>query len=235
MLQLDRHQSKVLLVMLNVLVLLAGVYVFKNLGIFHIGNTDSVIEYGQRDLLIDTQTEGEGAESNNTDGVEQSQSSEKTNEPPQKIKVYITGQVKNPGVIEVEEGSRLADVVELAGGALENADLMRVNLALKVKDEGMYYIPEIGEEIQEQDMQGIYGGAGNESSGSYSGADQKVNINTADEAMLDTLPGIGPSKARRIIEYRNQNGPFQSIEEIKNVSGIGDKTFEQLKDLITVK
>jgi competence protein ComEA len=73
------------------------------------------------------------------------------------------------------------------------------------------------------------------SAGSSSESGQKININTADEAMLDTLPGIGPSKARSIIEYRNQNGPFQSIEEIKNVPGIGDKTFEQLKDLIAVE
>ncbi|MGI6189047.1 MAG: transporter [Clostridiales bacterium] len=232
MLQLDKHQNKVLLAMVTVLALLTGVYVFRNLGVLGIGNDDVIQENRQNDLVINARTENETEMPDDTDDLEGKESSGKIDEPPGRIKVYITGQVKNPGVIEVDEGSRLIDVIELAGGALENADLNRVNLAVRVKDEGMYYIPEIGEEIEERNINGI---AGNDPAGSSSGTGQKININTADEAMLDTLPGIGPSKARGIIEYRNQNGPFQSIEEIKNVPGIGEKTFEQLKDLIAVE
>ncbi len=232
MLQIDKHQNKVLLAMLTVLVLLTGVYVFRNLGVLGISDKETVKEYEQRELLINAQMKNEMAVSGSAGGTGYNESPEKINKLPQKIKVYVTGQVKNPGVIEVDEGSRLIDVIELAGGVLENADLNRINLAAKVKDEGMYYIPEIGEEIHGHN---IYDTAGNDPSGLSSESGQKININTADEATLDTLPGIGPSKARRIIEYRNQNGPFQSIEEIKNVSGIGDKTFEQLKDLIAVE
>ncbi|NLO83336.1 MAG: hypothetical protein GX094_09825 [Clostridiales bacterium] len=232
MLRLDKHQNKVLLAMLTVLALLTGVYVFKNLDVLGIGNYKIIEEYEGRDLPVNAQMRDEAAISDGVDGTEHGKSSEKADEAPKKIKVYITGQVKKPGVIELDEGSRLIDAIELAGGALDNADLKRVNLAVKVKDEGMYYIPEIGEEI---DGQNITGMVDSHSAGSSSESGQKININTADEAMLDTLPGIGPSKARSIIEYRNQNGPFQSIEEIKNVPGIGDKTFEQLKDLIAVE
>ena len=144
---------------------------------------------------------------------------------PEKIKVYITGQVINPGVVEVEEGSRLQDVIKKAGGVLEDADLLRVNLALKVKDEGMYVIPKVGEPVTE-DMYSF---------SSTPKEQKKININTASESELQQLPRIGPVLARSIIEYREEKGYFRNIEDIKNVSGIGDKTFEGLKDLISVE
>ncbi|HOB19138.1 MAG TPA: helix-hairpin-helix domain-containing protein [Candidatus Atribacteria bacterium] len=144
------------------------------------------------------------------------------------IKVYITGAVRHPGVITLEEGDRLADAIELAGGALPDADLDRVNLAQRVRDEGMYHIPKVGEEATPIVTEHP-GAGGNNGTGSGSG---KVNINTADQKTLETLPGIGPVKARNIIKYREENGPFKSIEEIMNVSGIGEKTFEGLKDMI---
>jgi len=144
---------------------------------------------------------------------------------PGKIKVYITGQVANPGVVEVEEGSRLGDVIKKAGGVLEDADLLKVNLALKVKDEGMYVIPKEGEPVAE-DVYSISGSPKEQ---------KKININTAGESELQQLPRIGPVLARKIIEYREANGYFKSIEDIKNVSGIGDKIFEGLKDLISVE
>lgn len=213
MLNLDVNQKKVLLVIATVLALSAAAFIFKD------AFTDS-----SESVDISQELSGEAISS----GKASAQYSFDEDKPSsRKIKVYIVGAVRYPGVIEVEEGSRLIDVLELAGGALENADLERVNLALKVQDEGMYKIPRIGEELSEPSFT-VLGATSNQ-------GQQKVNINTADEATLDTLPGIGPSKAKRIIEYREQNGPFKSIEELKNVSGIGEKTFEQLKDLITVK
>ena len=116
MLQLDKHQNKVLLAMVTVLALLTGVYVFRN---------DVIQENRQNDLVINARTENETEMPDDTDDLEGKESSGKIDEPPGRIKVYITGQVKNPGVIEVDEGSRLIDVIELAGGALENADLNR--------------------------------------------------------------------------------------------------------------
>ncbi len=141
------------------------------------------------------------------------------------IKIYITGAVRHPGVITLEEGDRLADAIELAGGPLPDADLDRVNLAQRVRDEGMYHIPRVGEET----TPGVTEAPGNNNGTGSSG---KVNINTADQKTLETLPGIGPVKAQNIIKYREEHGPFRSIEEIMNVSGIGEKTFEGLKDLI---
>jgi competence protein ComEA len=98
-------------------------------------------------------------------------------------------------------------------------------LALKVKDEGMYYVPSIGEEVPTEVHEIISGLEG----------DGKININLADQSQLETLPGIGPSKSQKILKYREENGSFESIEEIMNIAGIAEKTFENLKDLITVR
>jgi competence protein ComEA len=121
----------------------------------------------------------------------------------------------------------LEDAIEIAGGALPDADLNRVNLAMKVKDEGMYHVPAVGEEISDDSSAMIANGETN--------SDAKVNINEADQAQLETLNGIGPAKAQKIIKYREESGGFQAIEEIMNVSGIGEKTFEGLKDQIDIK
>ncbi|MFO7154312.1 MAG: helix-hairpin-helix domain-containing protein [Caldicoprobacter oshimai] len=227
MLNLDVNQKKILLVVVTVLVLLAAGYIFRNA--FASDSETTAVRKGQ-ELVLQTSSrsasEDVSDEAVSREGVPAQYDSGEDKRSLKKIKVYIVGAVRYPGVIEVEEGSRLIDVLELAGGATEEADLEKVNLALRVQDEGMYKIPKIGEELLEQNP--AVSGTTSEQ------GQQKVNINTADEATLDTLPGIGPSKAKRIIEYREQNGPFKSVEEIKNVSGIGDKTFEQLKDLITV-
>ncbi|MFA5576537.1 MAG: helix-hairpin-helix domain-containing protein [Tissierellaceae bacterium] len=137
------------------------------------------------------------------------------------IMVHISGQVKFPGVIKIEEGKRLIDAVELLGGLKDQADIDRINLAKKLEDEEKIYIPKIGEEPRE-DM--TYSSEGTKSSG-------KININRATKSELSTLPGIGDVLADRIIEYR-EDSPFKKIEDLKNVSGIGDKKFESVKDLI---
>ncbi|MGB9976132.1 MAG: helix-hairpin-helix domain-containing protein [Thermovenabulum sp.] len=131
------------------------------------------------------------------------------------IYVYVTGAVKNPGVYKLRDGDRVKDLVEIAGGLGENADLLSVNLAKKLTDEEKIHIPYV-----------------NESDSGNSVKDGRININTADETELDKLPGIGPSLAKRIIDYRNTHGPFKKIDEIKNVAGIGDKKFQDIKDLI---
>ncbi|KYO64745.1 ComEA family DNA-binding protein [Thermovenabulum gondwanense] len=131
------------------------------------------------------------------------------------IFVYITGAVKNPGVYKLRDGDRVKDLVEIAGGLDENADLLSVNLAKKLTDEEKIHIPRVDESGSEKSVK-----------------DGRININTADETELDKLPGIGPSLAKRIIDYRNTHGPFKKIDEIKNVAGIGDKKFQDIKDLI---
>jgi competence protein ComEA len=142
------------------------------------------------------------------------------------IMVHISGQVYNPGIVEVELGKRVKDAVELAGGLKKSADLDRINLAKKLVDEEKVYIPEIGEEISVE-LSSVTTTTDGNSTG-------KVNINTCGKSDLLSLPGIGDVIADRIIEYRLSN-KFSTIEDIKNVSGIGDKKFEGIKELIIVK
>ncbi|MBP3038935.1 helix-hairpin-helix domain-containing protein [Bacillaceae bacterium Marseille-Q3522] len=139
------------------------------------------------------------------------------------IIVDIKGAVIKPGVYETKHGTRVIEVIKMAGGMLETADEKRVNFAKKVEDEEVIYIPEIGEEITDP--------AAAISPGKE---DTAVNINKADEQELQTLTGIGPSKAAAIIEYRETNGPFKTVEALQEVSGIGGKTFEKIKEEITV-
>lgn len=144
------------------------------------------------------------------------------------IFVDIDGAVKNPGVYKVSEGTRLFQVIDLAGGLTEDASTDSLNRAEAVYD---------GQKITvySSDMGGAYSGEGDSNMKPESGiTGGKVNINTADSVTLQTIPGIGPSKAARIIEYRDSQGRFKKIDDIKNVTGIGDMTFENIKEYITV-
>ncbi len=151
---------------------------------------------------------------------------------PQEISVYICGYVNSPGVVKVTEGTRLDEAIGMVGGTLDSADLNAVNLAYKLADEDMVYIPKKGEKPQNTSkaMPGV-----STIKNAIQNAPGKVNINTATESELDTLDGVGPSTAKAIIQYRNSNGPFKSIEEIKNVKGIGDAKYSSIKDNITVE
>jgi competence protein ComEA len=148
---------------------------------------------------------------------------------PESFIVDVKGQVKMPGVYASSQDERVIDVVERAGGLTENADEGKVNFAEHVQDAMVIYIPAKGEEGNNlQGLTSAPSAIGDTKQG-------KVNLNKADENELQNLPGIGPSKAAAIIEYRETTGQFKSIEDMKNISGIGDKTFDKLKDLITVQ
>ena len=153
--------------------------------------------------------------------------------------IHITGSVKNPGIVKLKEGSRIEDAIESAGGLTENADITKVNLAYVVEDGTKIKIPSASEEdIGDEDIIDSKSGDNiiiEENTVSSNNSTQTININKATEKEFETLPGIGPSLASKIIEYRNQNGKFGSIEDIKNVNGIGDNKYEKIKDLITVK
>jgi competence protein ComEA len=139
--------------------------------------------------------------------------------------VDVKGAIKLPGVYEMKLGDRVIDVIEQAGGLRENADSNNINFAMKLVDEMVLYIPIIGEETTPEPTVG----------GMQNQGDGKVNLNKASEAELQTLTGVGPAKATAIIEYRNQNGGFEKVEEIMEISGIGEKTFEKFKNQITVR
>jgi len=128
----------------------------------------------------------------------------------------------------MKEGDRIDDAIKLAGGVIEGADLSNINLAEKVKDEQMIKVTKIGENPGNQSSN-----TGN-SSVNIAGNNGKININTASKEQLDSLPGIGAVTAQKIIDFREQHGKFQKIDDIMNVPRIGQKLFEQIKDKITV-
>lgn len=145
------------------------------------------------------------------------------------IIVDIGGQVKNPGVYQVKYKSRLNDVIKEAGGMTSSADKNRINRAEEVTDGEKIYIPKVGEE-DDGEHDNIY----NNIKSSMKDKKEIININKSNESELEKIPGIGPSMAKRIIEYRQENGKFRKIEDLQNIKGIGDKTFEKIKSYIKV-
>jgi competence protein ComEA len=143
-----------------------------------------------------------------------------------KISIYICGEIAKPGVYDLNEGDRLNKLIDLAGGFTENADKESVNLAAKLSDEDFIKIPSK-----------IAGNNAANSAGTVStlsSENGKININSASKEQLEELPRIGEAIAQRIIDYRENNGRFKDIKDIMNVSGIGEKIFENIKDKITV-
>jgi competence protein ComEA len=141
------------------------------------------------------------------------------------IVVHITGAVPRPGVYALPQGARVQDGISAAGGFLAEAQKTNINLAQSLED---------GEKLDVPFIEGVSPVLATPVPEVVSSTTELVNINTASIAELDTLPGIGPTTAQKIIDYREQNGLFRSIEDIINVSGIGPATYERLKDLITV-
>lgn len=149
------------------------------------------------------------------------------------LTISLCGEVCKPGVYVLQEGSRLYQAVEEAGGLTANAQAEAVNLARILADSEQIYIPNISESIDqiENETQNVISSAAAVPSASSDGL---LNINQASESELMQLPGIGQVKAAAIVTYRNSNGPFSSIEEIKNVPGIKEAAFEKIKGMITV-
>lgn len=149
---------------------------------------------------------------------------EKAPEESEEIMVHISGAVNSPGILRLDSSKRVVDALDLAGGARDDADLDRVNLAARLHDEEKIYIPKVGE-VQENMSTLI-------SNPSSNGTTSKININSADLSELTKIPGVGEKTAQKILDYRANNS-FSSIEDIKNVPGIGDKKFESMKDYIS--
>jgi competence protein ComEA len=143
------------------------------------------------------------------------------------LQVYMVGEVSQPGVYQLAPGSRVQDGIQMAGGFLPDANPQAINLAAFLEDGERVFVPKI---IDSQ-------ASGNEGLPEKASTDYPIliDINTADQSALESLPEIGPATAQEIIAYRDKNGAFQSIEEIENVPGIGPKTFDKIKELITVE
>lgn len=150
------------------------------------------------------------------------------------VLVHVVGQVRHPGVVRLPTGARVEQAVESAGGATSKADLVRVNLARPVVDGEQIVVPEPGQPIAgAPTAQQLAGGGGGLASGP-SERQQPVDLNTAGLTQLDELPGVGPVLAQRILDWRAENGRFSSVDELAEVSGIGEKVLDKLRPLVRV-
>ena len=227
-----KDKKKKIIIIVVILILFIAYLIYEN-----INKSSSEIDFN---TLLDG-AENEEAQDKSENIVENDQS--KTNETAnieETIVVHITGEVKKEGVIYLKKGARIVDAIKEAGGETKEADLSQVNLAYELQDGQKIYIPNKNEKIS-QYIIGINGETMNDSSAStgsestsYNKEGTKVNINTANQSELDSLPGIGPALAQRIIDFREENGNFNSIEDIQNVKGIGDSKYEDIKDKIVV-
>ncbi|MFD1358262.1 helix-hairpin-helix domain-containing protein [Fictibacillus halophilus] len=203
MIQLKKHINLVLGAGLLLLILF-GVYIYKNIN----SHTETVNSPDQMPMIKDETIESE------------TEKNEKKADNSDPIMVDVQGSVKRPGVYEMNNGDRVIDVIRKAGGFLEEAEARSVNQAEKIADEMIIYVAAKGEEIHP-----LSSNMGNDK-------EDLLNINSADLSELQTLSGVGPSKAQSIISYREEFGPFNSIDQLLEVRGIGEKTIEDWKDKI---
>ena len=247
-----------------IIVILIVVYMVVEI---NVPKVDNKVEKWNEEAIVDNQKDEEKYQKENTemkgeivDEIEEAEVQESKdsdiekveskleNSKNEKIYVYVTGEVNNPGVFVLPYGSRISDAIDYAGGVTQNADIMKVNLVYMLQDGMKVNIPSSKELKNNPNFEYITMSSGDEKNdanirSSLSTSDSKnesafkisnVNINTATQTELETLPGIGPSLALKIINYRKENGKFKSIEELKNVSGIGDNKYDEIKKYIYV-
>ena len=211
--------KKIIIISIIIITILFLIYlIYKN-------NQNYTNEINLNEILQTEDTNNERNEINNiiTNTIDTIQNNE--------IIVHITGEVKKEGVIHLNKGDRIIDAIKKAGGETKQADLSQVNLAYELQDGQKIYIPNKNEKI----LKYIVDENGNTNINSLnSKEEEKVNINTANQSELDSLPGIGPATAQKIIEYRNQNGNFKKIEDLQNVKGIGQAKYEEIRNNIEV-
>jgi competence protein ComEA len=150
------------------------------------------------------------------------------------VLAHAAGAVVSPGVYSLPAGSRIADLVAAAGGPAADADLNRVNLAAVVEDGQQVYVPRVGETAPGGAAGASAGGGGDGAGAGGAGDGEPIDINTATADVLDELPGVGPAIAQAIVSYRDEHGPFGSVDDLVDVPGIGDAKLAQLRDLVTV-
>lgn len=151
----------------------------------------------------------------------------------EEIIVHITGEVTSPGIVSLPKGSRISDAIQASGGLTILADVSKINLAYELKDGQKVYIPSTEDE---ENIEYVENDAGENVivQDKVSSNSSVVDINSATQSELENLPGVGPSTASKIIDYREKNGDFKKIEDIMNVSGIGEAKFNSIKDYITI-
>ena len=218
MVSFTKREQIVILIFVVIIVFIVGFSTFYKRDINIISKADEPV-YNE-DLTVKSREESEEHQQSNNNVQDKEKS---------KIMVHISGEVHKPGLVMLIDGSRVIDAVELAGGLTQDADIDRINLAKRLVDEEKIYVPKIGEELKEDIKESTM--SSSTSSSKLVNDNGKININTANKEELMSLPGIGEALANRILDYR-QNNKFKSINDIMNVSGIGEKKFDSIKDLI---
>lgn len=208
----------IIIVLASIIVITIGLYVYK------------MYKEDSYNMNLDSFNEEEERENYSENG------NNKDNQEINTITVHIIGEVRYSGVVVLKERDRIVDAIEAAGGATENADLNKLNLAYILSDGDKIYVPNKNEQLEANNITIVDNsltveGQTTENS-SLNNKGQTVNINTATLKELTELPGIGEATANKIIEYRTQNGKFKTIEDLKNVPGIGDSKFNNLKEKI---
>lgn len=219
--------NKKIIIIILIIIIIVGTTIYEK-----IIKDRNLIEINEDIDITNTNEENTTEEQNTTNSESNS-----------KIIIYITGQVRKEGVYELDENSRITDAIEIAGGLKEDANIENINLAEVLEDGMKIYIPDKKEpnNYQSENKNLIQKNTENTTENSKKtntdnkqNQNTKININTATQTELETLPGIGPSTALKIINYRKDNGKFKNIDDIKNVSGIGDSKFNNIKNLIKV-
>lgn len=236
----EEHKDKIFLIVISIVIL--SVLLLPRI------KATSSINGGDMQVQGQSQSNYELGENSSSSQLVSTMSVNEETNSQQKIRVDVKGAVVHPGVVTIKADQRVDAVIEKSGGVTKNADLDQVNLAHKLTDQMLIYIPAIGEQVQvnspvlirqsqenevdESERSAAETTDTNEDLAGKSGS--KVNLNSATKEQLTELNGIGDKKADQIIAYRQQNGNFKTINDLKNVSGIGDKIFESLADQITV-
>lgn len=211
MLNLSKKQLIILIAIGGVIVFVIGYYIY---------TTTSNESYEQLDVISEEQS------NQNKENVEKEQE--------EIIVVHIAGEVKKPGIVKIKEGARIADIIEAAGGLTEKANITNINLAYIIEDGQKITIPS-KDETEEKENIATENGEGIINKEQGTSSQKQININKATKEQLCELQGIGESTADKIITYRKENGNFKQAEDIKNVPGIGDAKYENIKDKISVK
>lgn len=221
---IDLKNKKIIgLVIITIIIFIVSIFLYKqkSSNAFKEEYMTEIFEEESNDNMEYTETLEEDTTIINEDSIDRN-----------KIIVEIKGEVAKPDVYQLEEGSIIKDLIDMAGGVTEEADLSRINRAEELLNHELIIIGNINDETESSVVQNnsTYSSNGNNSDKGST----LININTADLEQLKEITGIGNIKAQSIIDYREANGGFKSLEELKNVDGIGDKTFEKIKEQITL-
>lgn len=223
------------------------VLILAMIGVFAVGIIGFICLKNNKEDVVDVESfeverTGEVEKSNQDSQViqeNQSKTEAESQSNQNQIYIHIIGEVNNQGVIVLEKGQRIVDAIEKAGGITKKADLSKVNLVYVLSDGQKVRIPSVDDKENVEYVTQNSGNntlieGGNQGTSNINLGGGKVNINTATQTELETLTGIGPSLAARIIEYRGQNGKFKKVEELRNVKGIGQSKYDGIKEEVVV-